>query len=173
MRTNPVRILLIGKRLSANSELFSSLDALGARARSSETLTGAVSLLRLRSFDVVLSEMHFPEAGACAFLKNLLSTSASLIFSYPVESTFLWVPALWNGRDCWGTLMMRPAEFRVKLGELLAHLRSTETIRHAALSRNARRTCALSPSVSPALKIDSREFPRRSETAVTAQSQHY
>ena len=41
----------------------SFLEGLGARLHFSETLAGAVSLLRLRRFDVVLSQAQLPEGG--------------------------------------------------------------------------------------------------------------
>ena len=113
------RVLLVGKFLAGSLEIRFFLEGLGARLHFSETLAGAVSLLRLRRFDVVLSQAQLPEGGACQLLQNLLTSTASFVLSFPVESGCLWIPAIWNGEPCWGTMTLRPAEFRAKLRELL------------------------------------------------------
>jgi Sigma-70 region 2 len=87
--------------------------------RFSETLACAASLLRLRRINVVLSQTQLPEGSAYRLLTNLLTSSPSFVLSFPVESTYLWVPVIWNGRHCWGTMVLQSPEFRMKLRELL------------------------------------------------------
>jgi hypothetical protein len=119
MRTNTPRILVVGKCLTNAPGLCPFFEDLGARLHFSETLARTASLLRLWRFSVVLSQMQLPEGGAYRLLTNLLTSSASFVLSCPVESTYLWVPVIWNGRHCWGTMVLQSADFRVKLRELL------------------------------------------------------
>src|ERR1700740_3728845 len=100
MQINTPRILLVGKCLANAPGLRSFFEGLDARLHFSETLACAASLLRLRRINVVLRQMQLPEGSAYQLLTSLLTSSASFVLSFPVESTYLCVPVIWNGRHC-------------------------------------------------------------------------
>ena len=161
MRVNAPWILLVGKCLVGSTELRSFLEGLGARLHFSETLAGAASLLRRRRFDVVLSQAQLPEGSARRLVRNLLSPSASFILSFRAESTYLWVPAIWNGQHCWGTLALRPPEFRAKLCELLGEPPADSGPQHAP-AKNANQTTVISSSTTTTPRL-SVSCPRKPE----------
>ena len=162
MRINTRRILLVGKCLVGSAELCSFFQGLGARLHFSETLAGAASLLRRRRFDVVLSQARLPEGSARRLLRNLPTSSASFILSFRVESTYLWLPAIWNGKRCWGTLAMRPSEFRAKLRELLGERHSQGSGPRRTPAENANQTAVISSSATATPRL-SVSCPRKQE----------
>jgi hypothetical protein len=162
MRINTPRILLVGKCLIGSTELRSFLEGLGTRLHFSETLAGAASLLRRWRFDVVLSQAQLPEGSARRLLRNLLTSSASFILSFRSESTYLWLPAIWNGQHCWGTLALRPSEFRAKLRELLGEPHPSSSEPWRAPAKNANQTTVISSSATTSRRL-SVSCPRKQE----------
>ena len=148
MLINTPRILLVGQCLIGSTELRSFLKGLGARLHFSETLASAASLVRRRRFDVVLSQAQLPDGSARRLLRNLLSSSASFALSFRAESTYLWLPVIWNGQHCWGTLTLRPAEFRGKLRELLGERHPAGSGQRRAPAKNANQTALIPSSAS-------------------------
>lgn len=153
MRINTPRILLVGKCLVGSTELRSFLKGLGTRLHFSETLAGAASLLRRRRFDVVLSQAQLPDGSARRLLRNLLNSSASFVLSFRAESTYLWLPVIWNGKHCWGTLALRPSEFRGKLRELLGERHPAGSGPRGAPAKNAKQTGVISSSPSATRRL--------------------
>lgn len=146
MRINKHQILLVGKCLIGSTELRSFLEGLGARLHFSATLAGAASLVRRRRFDVVLSQAQLPEGSARLLLRNLVTSSASFVLSFRAESTYLWLPAIWRGQHCWGTLALRPPEFRAKLRELLGEPQPADSSPRRAPAKNVNQTAVISSS---------------------------
>ena len=147
MRISPYPILLVGKSLGSNLALSDFLQRLGGCLTRSETLADAALLLRLLQFKTVLSQMQLDDGSSSSPLRDLVAPSATLVLSVRVESGYVWVPALWKGRECWGTCMLRPAEFRARLRELLTRSR-IEDSRARRVGVAVGRAPMLSPSAS-------------------------
>jgi hypothetical protein len=85
-------------------------------------------------FDVVLSEFKLSDGSSYPLADLLVGSNTTLVYSYPVETGCYWLPAVKNGRSCWGSLAMRPSEFVLYLDDILKEIRS----RLAAVSEESR-----------------------------------
>lgn len=112
-------VLLVGKRMSGASRLADWLERLGCEYRITASYQEARTLLETRRFDVVLSETDLPDGNAYGLISTVIGSPTSLFFCLAVEDSYWWLPAVAQGRECWGAPARRPAEFTRMLPEIL------------------------------------------------------
>ena len=103
-------------------------------------------------FDLVLTPIGLPDGSAMSFLSLLKGSSTTLFFFEPAGSGCWWLPALFEGRECYGKPALLPSEFTAALDEFLTMTgkRRTSTIQ--------------SPSPTPAA-LRPRDLKHRSHVA--------
>ena len=93
-------------------------------ASSCEEANGFVSNQR---FDLVLSEFRLSDGSAYPLAAALIGSNTTLVYSYPVETGCLWLPAVKNGQSCWGSLAMQSSEFTAFIDETINEIRPCQT----------------------------------------------
>lgn len=114
------RILLVGKSEQDLAGLEQYLRKWLCECRAATSCRQACELLRAAPFDLVLAESGLPDGGPDHLISLLVGTEATLFFSYPVHHSCWWLPAVVEGRYCWGQPGLRPAEMAPVLDRLLS-----------------------------------------------------
>jgi hypothetical protein len=79
----------------------------------------ANALIGGQQFDLVLSEFTLRDGSTYPLAAALTGSSSTLVYSYPLDSGYCWLPAIRSGQSCWGSLAMRPSEFVGFLDDIL------------------------------------------------------
>jgi len=114
-----VAVLLVGTGVRNAPALTGHLLRRGCEIFRVAGKKEALDLLQCRRFDVVLSEFLLPDGTALQLTAPLLGTGATLFFFTTVEDGCWWMSAVCEGEDRSGEPAMRPAEFGVRLSEIL------------------------------------------------------
>jgi CheY-like chemotaxis protein len=120
MCAEPLRILLVGRDLTPESQFSERLCRSGCLCAIARSVAEARAVLDAQQFDLVLSEMALPDGTAYPLLGLLERTPATLFFRFGVRDGCWWLPALERGRRTWGQAALRPPEFAHQLDALLA-----------------------------------------------------
>ncbi len=114
------KVLLIGERPGSFSRIVGRLEKGGCRCRFAKSYEEARESIASEAFDLVLSAAP-PRDNAIASITSLLSGSgASFFYALPVEESCWWLPALRQGKRCFGAPALRPGEFTTLLDEVVA-----------------------------------------------------
>src|SRR5579871_6359494 len=113
------KALLIGGNSHDSSHLTDHLQKRGYECGFAVTHEAACSLLGVQGFDLVLSPVRLPDGSAFSLVALLEGSISTLFFCEPVENGCWWLPALRNGRNCFGSSALLPSEFVSVLDEVI------------------------------------------------------
>ena len=116
-------MLLIGENPQGSSFLAKRLQGRGCECGFAVTREAACSLLGFERFDLVLSAFRLPDGSAFSLVALLEGSISTLFFFKPVENSCWWLPALRNGRKCFGSSALLPSEFVSVLDEVIEEIR--------------------------------------------------
>jgi hypothetical protein len=112
-------VLLVGRNGSWGASLLKSLEKLGAELffMTPEALTAEIA--RKNGFHLILLDSTVPAEQRRQLVSELLGSSVSIFYTFPVENGCWWLPTLRHGQDCHGTPAFRRNEFRYELERIL------------------------------------------------------
>lgn len=119
MDARGMTVLLVGKGARNTPILEDHLRKRGCDICFATTRKQATEILQRHRFDVVLSEFMLPDGSAYQLMALLRDTETTMFFSNSVEEGCWWMTALFKGQDRSEEAGMRPAEFRIRLDEIL------------------------------------------------------
>lgn len=119
MGVRGVMVLLVGNSARKASTLERYLLKRGCDIRIATSQKEAFELLRRNRFDLVLSEFVLSDGTAHQFIAPLRGTETTMFFSHAVEDGCWWTTAVFKGQDRSDEPGMSPAEFGIRLHELL------------------------------------------------------
>ena len=125
-------VLLIGSCARKSSLLGRHLLKRGCNLSFATCKEEAIDLLQRRHFDVVLGEFVLPDGTAYELTAPFLGTDTTMFFSYAVENSCWWIPAMFQGQDRLQEAAMAPKEFTVLLDEILSK-KSSKSKPHSAI----------------------------------------
>ena len=111
-------LLLVGQSFRTAHSFTDRLHRLGFRCHVAGTMRAALQFLKSCGVDVVLSQLRLPDGSGFGLVATLAGLPVTAFLCVPLEDSCLWVPAIDEGRDCWGREMLRPADFARTLEEL-------------------------------------------------------
>ncbi len=120
------KVLLIAASPMGVSFLTERLKGWACEIYFASSCKEAVTSVSNHRFDLVLSEFGLRGDSSSVLAASLVESRATLVYSYPVETSCWWLPAVKNGQLCWGSLAMRPSEFMGFLDDLLKEIRSCQ-----------------------------------------------
>lgn len=115
-------VLLIDERRQGLSGLVGRLKQLECACEFATSLEEACDQLSRQGCDLVLSRLRVRDQSLYPLIRLLEGSSITLFYSQPVEDGCWWLPALWRGRDCFGSAALRGSEFIGQIGELIEDL---------------------------------------------------
>ena len=78
-------------------------------------------------YSIVLSPLRMPGGSAFSLVALLEGSTTTLFCFEPVESGCWWLPALWDGRNCFGSSALLSSELVPLLDEIIDHICSGAT----------------------------------------------
>jgi hypothetical protein len=126
MGTKTPRVLLIAASPMGVSFLVTRLKKWECEIHFASSYKEANTFVGSQRFDLVLSEFKLSDGSSYPLADLLVGSNTTLVYSYPVETGCYWLPAVKNGRSCWGSLAMRPSEFVLYLDDILKETRSRQ-----------------------------------------------
>ena len=114
-----VMVLLVGNSARKASTLERYLLKRGCDICFATSRKEALELLRRHRFDLVLSEFMLSDGTAHQLIAPLRGTKTTMFFSNAVEDGCWWTTAVFKGQDRPEEPGMSPAEFGIRLDELL------------------------------------------------------
>jgi hypothetical protein len=112
-------VLLIGETPQGSSHLAKRLQRSGFECGFAFSHEEACSLLMAQGFDLVLSPLRMPGGSAFSLVALLEGSTSTLFYFEAVENGCWWLPALRNGRNCFGSSALLPSEFVPLLDEVI------------------------------------------------------
>lgn len=119
MGVRGVMVLLVGNSARKASTLERYLLKRGCDIRIATSQKEALELLRRNRFDLVLSEFVLSDGTAHQLIAPLRGTETTMFFSNAVEDGCWWTTAVFKGQDRSDEPGMSPAEFGIRLHEVL------------------------------------------------------
>ena len=116
------KALLIGESPQGSSNLAKRLQARGCECDFAVSSQEASSMLRAERFDLVLSPMRLRDGSLFSLISLLDGSGITLFFSYIVEDSCWWLPALRHGENCFGSSALRPSQFIAALDEAIEEI---------------------------------------------------
>ena len=125
-QTKPeVKVLFIGETLGSFSHIAGRLEKGGCRCQFAKSYEEARQFINNEGFELVLS-VALPRDNAIASITSLLAGSpTSFFYALPVEESCWWLPAIRQGKRCFGAPALRPSEFASLLDQVIAELHGT------------------------------------------------
>jgi hypothetical protein len=120
------KVVLVGESGTPHSDLARRVAGWGAECHFAASYKEVRSLLRQQTFDLILGEMHLGESSAMRLVPHLEGTATSLICSFPIEDSCVWLQIVDRGRAVRDVPLLRPNEFGVLLHRTLTEQRSAE-----------------------------------------------
>ncbi len=121
------KILVIAGNPMGMSFLAARLKKRGCELHLTSSCMEANALVRNQRFDLVLSEFRLADGSAYPLAAALIGSNTTLVYSYPVETGCLWLPAVKNGQSCWGSLAMQSSEFIAFIDETINEIRPCQS----------------------------------------------
>ena len=109
------RALLVGENPLGFSHLAKRLEERGFHCAFASSIQQALSLVRTHGFDLVLSPIRLRGASLRVLMDSFENAIVTLFYFYAVEDGCWWLPAIRQGKNCWGTSAFRPSEFAIAL----------------------------------------------------------
>jgi hypothetical protein len=120
---NP-KVLLIGETTGGHSPLSNRLRKLGCDCRFTIFSQQVWRLLANESFDLILGPIRWNGHTLYPLIERLDGSGTTLFYSQAVEDSCLWLPALRQGLNCFGSAALHPREFVTVLDETIHKIRS-------------------------------------------------
>ncbi len=117
------KVLLIGETLQGSSYLARRMHARECACSFATSYPQACSLLKSQGFDLVLSPMRLRDASFFSLMDLLDGSGVTLFYFHAVEESCWWMPALRNGKRCFGSSAFRPNAFACVLDQAIAEMR--------------------------------------------------
>jgi CheY-like chemotaxis protein len=130
MRLSGTEVLLVGHAFSGALPLTERLQRWGFQCHFVENMRAACNLLSSRPVDLVLSKTQLSDGTGFGLMATLMGAPITAFLCLPVEESCFWLPAIDDGRECFGSPALRPREFANLLEELASSL-TVETIQRA------------------------------------------
>jgi len=127
MTVKTPKILLIAGSPMGISFVASRLKKWECEIHFASSCEEANAFVRKQRFDLVLSEFRLWDGSAYPLAALLIGSNTTLVYSYPVETSCWWLPAVKDGQSSWGSLAMQPSEFIGFLDDTIEEIRSRQT----------------------------------------------
>jgi hypothetical protein len=124
---NTLKVLLIARSPMGMSFLAARLTKCACEIHFASSYQEANAFLNSQKYDLVLSEFRLQDGSAYPLADLLLGSNTTLVYSYAVEDTCWWLPAVRNGQSSWGSLAMQPSEIIGFLDGTIREIRSRKT----------------------------------------------
>jgi len=128
MTVKTLQVLLIAGSPMGMSFLAARLTKWACEIHFASSCQEANAFLSTQKYDLVLSELRLRDGSAYPLADLLLGSDTTLVYSYAVENSCWWLPAVKNGRSCWGSLAMQPSEIIGFLDGTIKEIRSRQTV---------------------------------------------
>ena len=138
MAAKTPKILLIAASPMGVSFLVTRLKKWECEIYFASSCGEANTIVGSQRFDLVLSEFRLSDGSFNPLADLFVGSNTTLVYSYPVETSCYWLPAVKNGQSCWGSLAMRPSEFVVYLDNTLKEIRSRQAATSNPVADNSR-----------------------------------
>jgi DNA-binding NtrC family response regulator len=133
MKNGRGKILLVGSRV-AGSSFVQGLSRLNYECKSSATLGEAMQLLKAEPFEMVLAQVRLEDGSGSTLMGPVVKSGGDLFLHMAVQNGSVWMPAVRNGRDCWGASALKPGDFKRQLASAARSERSRELARQFSAS---------------------------------------
>jgi len=127
MAATTPKVLLIASSPMGVSFLAARLEKRACETRFASSCQEASAFVSSQRFDLVLSELRMWDRSSDPLAASLIGSRTTLVYSYPVDTSCWWLPAVRNGQSCWGSLAMQPSEFIGFLDGILKEIGSRQT----------------------------------------------
>jgi hypothetical protein len=114
-------ILLVGRNGSWGTVLLKSLAKFRSELSFVAPASATAKFVAKGGFDLILLDSTVTPEQRRQLASDLAGTSASVYYSFPVETGCWWLPALRRGRDCHGAPAFRRNEFPVEIERILCN----------------------------------------------------
>jgi len=112
-------VLLVGRSGSWGTPVLRSLEKFGSELSFASPEAITPESLRISGYDLILLDSTVPHEQRKQLVAELVGSSASIFYTFPVENGCWWLPTLRNGKDCHGTPAFRRNEFPFELERIL------------------------------------------------------
>ena len=155
MKPVQTSVLLIGENSQGSSYLVKRLEGYRCECGFATSYQEACSLLKLQSFDLVLSPTRLRDSSLFPLVNQLEGSRTTLFFFQAAEESCWWLPALRSGRNCFGSCALRPNEFITSLGQIMGEIQadSPSLAEHKPRAASAPRTSMAALSGSNTISV--------------------
>ncbi len=116
-------VLLVGRNGSWGSLVLKSLEKFGAELFFAAPQTVTPEYVRKSAYNLILLDSTVLPEQRRQLASELVGSSVSIFYTFPVENGCWWLPTLRHGQDCHGAPAFRRNEFPYELeGILQDHL---------------------------------------------------
>jgi hypothetical protein len=112
-------VLLVGRNGSWGRSVLKSLEKFGAELFFMAPQSITTEYMRRSAFNLILLDSAFPPEQRRLLVTELLGSSTTIFYTFPVENDCWWLPTLRQGQDCHGTPAFRRNEFPYELERIL------------------------------------------------------
>jgi hypothetical protein len=112
-------VLLVGRSGSWGTLVLKSLEKFGSELSFAAPQTVTSEYVRNGAYNLVLLDSTVPPEQRRQLASELLGSSVSIFYTFPVENGCWWLPALRRGHDCHGAPAFRRNEFPLELERIL------------------------------------------------------
>ena len=127
MTVKTLQVLLIAGSPMGMSFLAARLTKWSCEIHFASSCQEANAFLSTQKYDLVLSEFRLRDGSAYSLAELLWGSNTTLVYSYSVEDSCWWLPAVKNGQSSWGSLAMQPSEIIGFLDRTIKEIRSRQT----------------------------------------------
>jgi hypothetical protein len=111
MTNSVINVLLVGTDFHARARDFiERLRRRGFRCHFADTRRAAFEFLKSHDADVVLSQMRLSDGSGFGMVAALTGLPVSAFLCLPIGDSCFWLPAMDQGRNCWGPEKLTPAD---------------------------------------------------------------
>ena len=112
-------VLLVGRSGSWGTPVLRSLEKFGSELSFASREAITPESLRISGYNLILLDSTVPPEQRKLLVAELVGSSASVFYTFPVENGCWWLPTLRDGKDCHGTPAFRRNEFPFELERIL------------------------------------------------------
>jgi DNA-binding NtrC family response regulator len=107
--------LLVGQSFASAEALKDRLRRWGFCCCLAANIQAAFEFLEFHGAEIVLADRHLPDGTGFELAVSLEGRPVTVFVSVPIEDSCLWLPAIRQGKICWGSPALRPSEFASSL----------------------------------------------------------
>src|SRR5271169_3011306 len=112
-------VLLVGRSGSWGSLVLRSLEKIGSELSFAAPQNVTPEYVRKNEYNLILLDSTVPSEQRRQLASELLGSSVSIFYTFPVENGCWWLPTLRRGQDCHGAPAFRRREFLCELERIL------------------------------------------------------